>query len=63
MTTLAEERSDADDPLRERAVRNVHFRPDDPPEVRRALMEEAMRQDRTFFLDGLERRGVSDAKD
>ena len=60
MTTLEEERDDTDDPLRTLAARDVHFRPDDPPQVREALMQEAVRRDRAFFRDGLEHMGVSD---
>jgi len=63
MTVNLEEEFDIDDPIRARASSSVHFRADDPPEVREALLEEAIRQDRTFFRDALERRGVSDAKD
>jgi hypothetical protein len=43
----------ATDPLRERVAGNVSFRDDDPPEVREAILREALRNEKKSSEDFL----------
>jgi hypothetical protein len=50
------------DPQLERLERETSFRPDDPPEVRDALIKAAKRREHSFFRTSLEKRGKSNER-
>jgi len=59
---MSNQEDSQEDPLRQRVAGNVRFRDDDPPEVREALMRNAMQQELSSARESLDYQRPSEKR-